>query len=302
MPLLTTRRIVATSVVVAAAVGAYYAFRPSQQAPAPQRPVALLHVDPRPPGLLPGGTVPTPGEIETYRKTQAALVRSEFVANAALRDPKLRELEVVRERADPAVWLAEHLTADYGENSSVLRIGVTGVPPRDAALLANAVAGAFLNEVVQKDIDAQKRSIQRLEDARAELTRALDEQKKELDRTAAAAGVPPNPMDHRALLASLYQERTGLRVEMAKARAEKGAREKPLREELTALDERIRSCERADLDLIRAEVARLEAAVTAVAGEITRLRVEMSAPPRVTVLALATVPGDAPVGTASLRH
>jgi hypothetical protein len=72
--------------------------------------------------VLPGGPVPTPAEVEIYRKAQAALVKSEFVTNAALRDPKLRDVEALRKH-DPAVWLAEHPTAGYGESSSMCRTG-----------------------------------------------------------------------------------------------------------------------------------------------------------------------------------
>ena len=303
MPRFTPRRIALVFSAVAIAGAAYYAFRPSGQGSTdPQPPAALLTVDARPQGLLPGGPVPTPPEVETYRKTLAVLVKSEFVINAALRDPKLRELESVRQRPDPAAWLAERLTADLGENSSVLRIGVTGVPPKDAALLANAVAGAFLKEVVQHEIHALRDRQQKLEGAQAGLTKALDARKKDLNQTAATVGVPPNAADHRALLASLYQERTGLRVELSKARTEKDTepREKRLREELLALNERIKSCEHADLDLARAEIARLEAAVTAMSAEITRAQVELSAPSRVRMLAPAAVPEL--TATASLQH
>jgi hypothetical protein len=232
----------------------------------------------------------TPADADTYRKTVAALLRSEFVANAALRDPKVRDLDVVR-KPDAAAWLAEHVTADYGDGSSVLHIRVAGVPPKEAALLANAVAGAFLTEVVQKDVQTQRELLRKLEDTRAELTRSLDTRKQALNQLASGAGVPPNAADHRALIASLYHERTGLRVELAKVRMEKDAeREKRLSDELAALDARIKSCEQADLDTARTEVASLEVVVSSVASEHTRVQIEMNSPPRVTLLALAVTP------------
>lgn len=301
MRIFTPRRVALTSLVIAAAAtGAYFAFRPNQPAvaTAPQPPAALLLVDPRPAGLLPGSAVMTPGEIESYRKTQAALVKNEFVTNAALRDPKARELEVVRQQPDAATWLAEHLVVEYGENSAVLRISVTGVPPMEAAILANAVAQAFRNEAVQQDIQVLRERQKKVEDAQGELTRALETRKQALNQLASDVGVPPNAADHRALIASLYQERSGLKVELAKLRVEKdacpepGAREKVLRDELTALDARIKSCEQADLDAMRADVARLEVAISALAAEHTRLHLDMNSPHRVTLLALAPVAGN----------
>jgi hypothetical protein len=298
-------------VVAVAAGGAYYTFRPNPPLPAPADPApadpapapvpsvpvpaAFLLVDPRPPGLLPGGTALTPDEIETYRKTLVALVKNDDVANVALRDPLVRELEVVRKEPDAAAWLAAHLTAEYPAGGSILRITVSGVSPREAALLANAVARAYLREVVQKDSEAQMRRCHTLENAYVELINALDTRREQLHKLASESGVPPNPVDHRALVASLYQERTGLRLELARVRAERdtcaepGAREKRLRDELATLDARIKSCEQANLDPARAEVVRLESALTSVASELTRMRVDMNSPSRVLLLALAPV-------------
>jgi hypothetical protein len=299
MSVFTTRR-VAFAVVGVAALGAsaYFAFRPTAQTASAPLPAALLLVDPRPSNLLPGGPTLTPGEIEAYRKTQAALVKSEFVTNAALRDAKARDLDVVRKQADAATWLAEHLTAEYPDGGSVLRVSVTGVEQHDAAVLANAVAAAYLNEAVQAEVSSMRQRLRNLEDTQAELTRALEMRRKELFRVASEVGVPPDRADTRALLASLDQERTGLRVELARVRTEKDAcpeptpREKLLRDELAALDARIKTCEQADLDRERAEVARLEAAVASVASEFTRLQLDLNSPARVRFLAPATVPGN----------
>jgi hypothetical protein len=109
--------------------------------------------------------------------------------------------------------------------------------------------------------------------------------------------VPPDRADQRALLASLDQERAGLRVEVARVRtqkemcAEPREREKPLREELTALEARIRACEQANLDPARAQVAQVRVAVLSMTAESSRCKVELNTPPRVRVLALAAVPG-----------
>lgn len=240
--------------------------------------------------------MPSAEEVATYRKTQAALVRSDFVLNAALRNAKASE--IVRGQTDAVAWLAARLFADYPDGGSVLRVGVTGVAPHDAAILANAVVEAYMNEVVQEDVRAMLDRRRKLEDSQAELKRVLDSRRHELHQLASTAGVPPDRADHRSLLSSLYQERTGLRVELARVRTlpeneacpEPAGREKLLREELTALDARIRSCEQASLDVVRVEVTRLEESATSISAEIIRLQLDMNMPCRVRLLALAITP------------
>jgi hypothetical protein len=293
-----SRRLIASAVAIAIAGATYFAIRPWTKSTAATGPAALLLVDAKPLGTLPAGPLPTPGEIETNRRTVVALVKSEIVIISALRDPSLRAVEDVRKRPDAVAWLTERLTADFPEGSSVLRIGVTGVPPKDAALLANAVAGSFRKMVVEMELKSLNERRQAMEMEKASLLRTLDQQKQELHRIAASTGAPPNAADHRAFLASLYRERAGLRLELSRMRGEKGAvsdagtREKRSRDELTALDEQIKSCERADLDLARAEVARLEAGVGGVSAEITRIERDQKLPSRVQLLAFAEAPGS----------
>jgi hypothetical protein len=250
-------------------------------------PVALVTAEPRPPA---GGGPLSPAEAEAYRTGQAALVRSEFVLNAALRDPQARDL--LRGQGDAVAWLAERVTAAYADGGPVLRIGVSGAPPAEAAVLANAVAGAYVREAGEGHAQSCRARHKQLEDVRDALGRSLEAAREELRRLAAAAGVPADRADQRALLAALYHERAGLRLELARTRAgaggcERGDGEKFLRDELSSLDARIRACEEADFDDARSRVERLRDRVEAVHRELLRLELELQSPAPVQMLAPA---------------
>jgi hypothetical protein len=292
VPFLTRRRLTIASVALAltAAAGVTcYLLWPAEQSASP--PAALVLVEPRPPALLPGGTPVTAEDAEVYRKTQAALVKSEFVVRAALRDPNVSE----RVRGKDVAWLSERVTAEYGDGGQVLRIGVTGVPPADAAVLANAVADAYLGEARLMEVYAANRRTEQLTAALIKLQKALDVQREALGLKAAVREVPADRADQRALLAALYHERAGLRVELAKARAEgkPADRLQPLQDDLTAAEGRIAACERPGPDAERAEVARLAAAVEAVSAELSRTEMGLHAPPRVRLLGRAAEPPTA---------
>jgi hypothetical protein len=238
----------------------------------PDRPFARRPpVSSRPP--RPG---PYPAEIDIYRRTQAALLKYEFVLNAALRAPAARD--ALKAHADPVSWLADHLAVELEEGSEVMKVRVTGLPKAEAAAVVNAVAEAYLKESAGLDLQKAKQRVRKLEAARQVLQQKLSTGRDAVAARAQAAGLPPDAADHRASMAAQYQERSALRVEATKG--------KPLKDELADVDARIRKAEEASagLDALRAEVARLEAADGLLATEMIRAELELTAAPRITLL------------------
>lgn len=273
--------------VAATAVAATYLYadRPPAAPPQPgSGPVALVLVAGRPPAVLPGPG-PTRDEVEAYRRAQAALVRSEFVLNAALRTPAARD--ALKPHADPVAFLAGHVTAEFAPGSDVLRIGATGLAPREAAAVANAVAAAYVQEAVQAEVQATRERLRRLEQAQEAIREQLRAGQAAAGKLAGAAGLPPGEADRRAAVAALYQERAALRVEAAKARA--AGTEKPFAAELADVDTRIGQAVSSGsaLEEVRAELGHLEKVAGEVAAEAIRVRLELDAPARVKVVQAA---------------
>jgi hypothetical protein len=123
---------------------------------------ALLQIDRHPPGVLEDGKqgAADPAELEEYRRTQMAALRSRLVLAAALRRPGIKELAVIKGQKDPLAWLEKRVRAEVPNHPTRLRVWVNGGSPQEQAALANAVVRAYLEEVVSGE---RKQRLQRLE-------------------------------------------------------------------------------------------------------------------------------------------
>ena len=93
----------------------------------------------------------TEEEFDAYRKTQVQLIKSLFVLTAALRRPEISKLEAVRNKDDQVGWLQERIQVATPMDSEVVQIRMRGADPHDVQQIVNAVAHAYLSEVVNKD-------------------------------------------------------------------------------------------------------------------------------------------------------
>ena len=179
-------------------------------------------------------------------------------------------------------WLTAHLTVEHAEGSEVLKVRVTGLPKADAVAVVNAVVEAYQKQAVESGVQWIKERVQRLQDARLALQQRITTKQAELTARSQAAGVPPDAADHRASIAAQYQERAALRVEAAKGT-------KSFKNELADLDGRIRRAEDVSvaLNVLRAEITRIEAVDGDLATELLRTEMELVAPGRIMVLKLA---------------
>lgn len=110
-----------------------------------------------------------------YVKTQAQLIKSDFVLNAALNDGRYRiaELPTLKEQKDPIKYLDEKLIIGYSEGNELVRIGLEGDRPDDIAKIVNAVKDAYFREVVEKELKQKKHQLDEVEKARIELVQLM---------------------------------------------------------------------------------------------------------------------------------
>src|SRR5262249_4437826 len=87
-------------------------------------------------------------DFDDYRRTQAALVKSRFVLNAALRDPKVAHLASLRAKSDPLEWMADQVRVDFAPGPTIMRIGMDGDNFAELSLMVNAIRDAYLREAV----------------------------------------------------------------------------------------------------------------------------------------------------------
>jgi polysaccharide biosynthesis transport protein len=117
---------------------------------------------------------------ETFKKTQLALLRSNFVLTAAIRPPSVASLSALAGRSDPVVWLQENLSCDYPQQGKLLSIALSGDElTEDQVHLVDAVAKAYKDEVI--DQARQRRLVLRdmlsrnIDQLNVEIKRKMDE-------------------------------------------------------------------------------------------------------------------------------
>ncbi|HUG91132.1 MAG TPA: hypothetical protein VML55_09875, partial [Planctomycetaceae bacterium] len=110
----------------------------------------------------------------TFKETQKKLIKSPFVLNAALREPQIARLRMVREQPAPLEWLEEELqVADAG--TEFIRISISGSSSTEVATLVNAVTDAYIRDVAMLE---EQKLRQRL----TELNKFVDEKEDALER------------------------------------------------------------------------------------------------------------------------
>lgn len=94
--------------------------------------------------------VDTDDERDQYRKAQLQLIKSPFVLASALRRPGIANLEALRAEKDQVGWLQARIEAIMGADAEVVQIRMRGADRRESQQIVNAVAQAYLSEVVNK--------------------------------------------------------------------------------------------------------------------------------------------------------
>ena len=111
-------------------------------------------------------------DFSTYVKTTAALIKSEFVLNAALRD--IKDLPTIKAQSDPIKYLDEELQVTWQDGSEVIRITFKSGEPQDAKKIVDAVQNAFIKEVIEKEVKEKQLFLKKVEDAQVDMKRILE--------------------------------------------------------------------------------------------------------------------------------
>ena len=147
---------IAASAVVATAV--WLALKPKYEAE------AVLYLQPVQPTVLnhPVGdeTERVADEFNIFRNTQAGLLKGRPVFVAALRNQKMKNLPSIlyqdaRHKTIP--WLTLTIQVTQDKNSGLMRVTASLPDAKEAATIVNAVVGAYMDEVVNKDRDMAQR-------------------------------------------------------------------------------------------------------------------------------------------------
>ncbi len=129
-------------------------------------------------------------DYETFKKTQAALMKSTFVINAALRKPGLAQLPMIKREEDQAVWLAENMRVANPQNSEILSITLKGEDREDIKKLVDAVVDSYLQEIVQSEREADLERLDILKRTSRKHMQDIKEKQELIAKLAQEVGSP----------------------------------------------------------------------------------------------------------------
>ncbi|HXG13099.1 MAG TPA: hypothetical protein VNK04_25300 [Gemmataceae bacterium] len=218
-----------------------------------------------------------PQDYGAFLRIQTAMVKSRLVLNAALQQPKVADLAVIRNQTEPIEWLEKEVRADYGPE--LLTISLRGDNPEELKILVDAITEAYLNEVVYKD---HRKRLERIEQLR-ELAQRYEQrlhtkrtQLRELTKAVGARNAINLAIQQRLALEQgelAQKELTQLRGEIRRLQTElavQEARAKALAEE-TIPESQIEEALEKDsvVQKCRAEISKIELQLQAMKDSTT---------------------------------
>jgi len=175
----------ATVVFLGGLLAAVFAYTAYSLIPAKYTTYSIIRVAPHDPRIYYNEDPQGRGDFNSYLKTQAGLLRSHFVLTAALRDPEVAALPILKAQEDPIRFLEEELLIDFSDGSELIKPKLSGDDPRAITMIVNAIHRAFFAEVVDAERRRKQARLAQIEKSVAALQ--LDLEKKS---PLAAAGKP----------------------------------------------------------------------------------------------------------------
>ena len=149
---------------------------------------AMLHVSSNRPNII-FSTQEIPINFDIYKQTQLRLLKSRSVLSAVIRNPEVKKLDLVKQvtrQGDTMAWLEREVQADY--TGEILNISMSGNGPDGLATVVNAVAEAYLEEVVNVEAKERRKRYEQLQKIYTDFSTRLKEKRAELQKLARQIG------------------------------------------------------------------------------------------------------------------
>jgi capsular exopolysaccharide synthesis family protein len=159
-------------------------------------------------------------DFKIYQATQLALIKSRLVLNAALNHPGVATLASARKDVgDPVEWLEKQIKVDLPTNSDLIQISIYSEHPEEIAPLANAVADAYMEEIVTKEYNERRARCDRMKEFLDAYQESLTEKRARRRKLAESVG-----SDNRQTLAlrqqAVFEDLAAEKKELARVQAE----------------------------------------------------------------------------------
>ncbi len=197
--------------------------------PMPYTAYAELHIRSSPQKLI-WDAKETGTQFDVYRQTQQRQVKSQFVLNAALRDPKISKLSTLIDEPHQLEWLEKNVSVT-SPATEFLRVSLSGNEPKELAAIVNAITKAYLDEVANTQTNDRNKRISDLGKVHDELEATLRTRTATLKRLVKSlqTGDPLALTEKQKMMmemqAALRKQRAQMQFELMNARIKLAAKE-----------------------------------------------------------------------------
>jgi hypothetical protein len=177
---------------------------------------SLVYIAKKPPRILsasPSEAAASQEDFDDYRRAQEALLKSRLVLNAALRNPKVANLSVVRDQDDPVEWLEKELKTDFNAAPEILTVSLKGDQYEELMKVVDAVVDAYLTEFVHREDGVRADRLARLQGLYTKFYNQVQEKRQNLTALAKILGAKDEhtiAFKHELALENLNQVKTEL--------------------------------------------------------------------------------------------
>jgi hypothetical protein len=133
--------------------------------PAKYTTYSIIRVAPQDPRIYYNDDPHGRNDFASYLKTQANMLRSHFVLAAAIRDPEIAALPMLKAQEDPVRYLEEELQTEVADGSELIKPKLSGDDPRAITMIVNAIHDAYFKEVVDLEQRRKKDRLKEIEDS-----------------------------------------------------------------------------------------------------------------------------------------
>jgi beta-lactamase regulating signal transducer with metallopeptidase domain len=125
--------------------------------------------------IVPEANLNSDAEWQVFCRTQLAFLKSSFVLQAALRDPAIADLPMVRAEDNPLRWLKSNLQVGFVDASEIMQVSMTAGADEVESLrkTVDAVVKAYINECVTEEQQQKLVARDTLSDSLAKLQREI---------------------------------------------------------------------------------------------------------------------------------
>jgi polysaccharide biosynthesis transport protein len=127
-------------------------------------------------------------EFDIYRNTQKQLLLNPLVLRAALMNPEINNLSVIKDQKNPKEWLKKNLQITFPDNSEIMQVSLPGADQRELAMVVNAVVDAYITNFVDAERQLRNLRISELRNVQVEKEQEIKDALNQLRRMAQSLG------------------------------------------------------------------------------------------------------------------